>query len=440
LLTHDKVAVLSLGLGEWEGVSETMEERSRPYFDLNVPMEASWQDPVFTATTRITVICLRGGTVALGLGRSRGRSGDLDRLVRVEHIARIGPVSMSQVEQLLDPRVSRWAIATLMAGGLLGERGGVAVLDALVELQPAVEGLLRDLRQRQARDRRQFAPHSVLHVEQRDALALGLEMSGLDSRPIVDAFAPLPGEPYLSFQSAPTASEASILRHDIQNFEGWQRIDGQVHDVVHFVDPRDSARRVTAFYADKEGLERVTGTDLIYYTHHVPGFVLVQYKRLVREGRDGGAGAAVYRPDAQLREEIRRMRSFSDARMGGSVATWRLHSGPFYVKLVESDKQRPETRRLVSGMYFPLDLFEMLIESPGVLGPKGGRRISWDNAERYLSNTEFVNLVQQGWIGSQGDATEAILDVVNALVGEGHGVLVVRNDTDTSRAQPIRRG
>ena len=36
---------------------------------------------------------------------------------------------------------------------------------------------------------------------------------------------------------------------------------------------------MSIFYADKEQLERQTGTDLIYYRHHRAGFILVQYKR-----------------------------------------------------------------------------------------------------------------------------------------------------------------
>ena len=53
-------------------------------------------------------------------------------------------------------------------------------------------------------------------------------------------------------------------------------------------------------YADKEGPERVTGTDPIYFSAHTPGYVLVQYKRMEHIETQPDETVWLYRPDAQL--------------------------------------------------------------------------------------------------------------------------------------------
>ena len=92
-------------------------------------------------------------------------------------------------------------------------------------------------------------------------------------------------------------------------------------------------------------------------------------------------------------------------------------------------------------MYFPLPLFELILESPEARGPLGGTALGWHNAQRYLTNTDFVRLVQGGWIGSQGAQTAEITQAINASIGIGRGVVAVRDDTpNTDRVQRQRSG
>ena len=84
--------------------------------------------------------------------------------------------------------------------------------------------------------------------------------------------------PFLSGLGRRRVSEAATIRHDATAFDEWLPEQATHFDMATFRDPEDPARKVTVFYADKEALERQTGTDLVYYRHHRPGFILVQYK------------------------------------------------------------------------------------------------------------------------------------------------------------------
>jgi hypothetical protein len=215
-------------------------------------------------------------------------------------------------------------------------------------------------------------------------------------------------------------------------------VEGQIYDVVEFVDPDDSNRKMTIAYADKEPLERVTGTDLIYFRHENPGYVLVQYKRMKRRTGEGDPLEWLYRPDSQLTEEIRRMRQISLSGSSRGVDQWRLSQEPFYVKLCEDDMERPEGGKLTKGMYFPLGLFEEILDSPKILGPRGGKGIGWHNAQRWLSNTGFVELLRDGWIGSVGDVTVQVTALVqNALEGD-RGVILARDDSGVPNSRRRR--
>ncbi len=88
-------------------------------------------------------------------------------------------------------------------------------------------------------------------------------------------------------------------------------------------------------------------------------------------------------------------------------------------------------------MYFPLDLFELLLDSPSIRGPAKTLPITWDNAAgRYLTNTTFINLMQDGWIGSTGLTTDHLQAVVNEIWTSGQSALIIRDDTPMVTATP----
>jgi len=322
-------------------------------------------------------------------------------------------------------------------GNPLPERTRIEVEAALTTRSPDAAELLARLRSEASPDQSPGDRGKVVR-EQRDAVALGLEIVGLDSRELLDI---QPDEsdasvPFLRDWKRRRVSEAASIRHDATAFDDWLRRETGEFDVVTFEAPDDPARRVTIFYADKEDLERQTGTDLVYYRHDRPGFILVQYKRM-RAGQTPGAKSAYY-PDEQLRKELDRFRDLPNAEAATNSADWRLTEDAFFVKLVKDDLAKPAENRLVRGMYLPLSLVDLLLsDSDAGLLP---RSWSQESLKTYLSNEEFLQMAKQGLIGTRGPTTEHLQETVRRSFAADRGVVVALDQTDRSQARRLRHG
>jgi hypothetical protein len=426
LAPADQVSVVVFSEDDWEQISREMDMFGRASFLVDLRRPPVKQAP------RLTAIVRSDRLIALALSRSRGRSGSLHTQVLFLHVDQVAPaIPADEIVGRFSTHVRSTAGEVLKSGGVLTERASAELELALEQINPTAGAVLRRLRELRRRPRRSSSSLGELLNEQRDAIALGLEAAGLDSDTLLpdvdDDPAPVP---FLTGLALAPTSEASVIRHDQRQFGDWALTEGRVHDVVRFTDPRDSRRRVTVVYADKEDLEFVTGTDLIYYREDNPTYVLVQYKRMRRNPSAKPSRAWEYRPDAQLATELDRMRKLRSTAEPRTVDDWRLSAEPFYFKLIEDNKLRPEGNRLVRGMYFPFDLFELMLADPRSLGSGGGKCIGWHNAPRYFTNTDFLALLQNCFIGSAGVTTDDLSAVINQVLLGGRGAVVVRDETE----------
>jgi len=83
---------------------------------------------------------------------------------------------------------------------------------------------------------------------------------------------------------------------------------------------------------------------------------------------------------------------------------------------------------MIPGMYIPLPYWKVLLSSDSTLGKKGGRKISYSNVSRYINNTLFTELVQNGWVGSQVTDTDQITKQIQQSIAGGKS-LVLANYT-----------
>jgi hypothetical protein len=203
--------------------------------------------------------------------------------------------------------------------------------------------------------------------------------------------------------------------------------------------------------ANKLKLEEQTGADLIYFNETYRSFVLVQYKSMNK-----GAKGPEFRwqENDQLAEEIARMDTVLSALgklpQDQSPASFRLHTNPFFLKLCARTLFNPDDKGLFAGMYLPLDLWRSLANDPATEGPRGGRVISYDNVGRKLTNTEFIALVANSWVGTTVPQSSLLEKVIREVVGTGktitfaikhqeHSSAHAPADTDTydAEGQPI---
>ena len=410
----DLVVFLGLHSSDWEDIQLLMEELDRDRFQHN------FRSPTVTPTERVSLISVDKHIAAVGLALSLGRSGDLDQLVRVREVWRLEvPVPVNMIANAMPNSTANHFREKERTDGALPPQTTTDFFEVLPEFEELREAISQVTRKQR---RPQATPQGASLAEQRDALALGLRLaglapSGLLAEPDQDSVS------YMRLASRVPITEASSIRHDWSHLPGWETVASHF-DQKTFADPT-SGRRVSIYYADREGLEETTGTDLIYFRERPPGFVMVQYKRMSASELDVDDSERFYRPDSQLHKQMKTMNSIGWSEDSTSLDDWRLNSCPFYFKFVNEYAMAKPNEELVRGMYMSLPLLENSLTSPSTLGPHGGRRIGWAGA-RYLTNTEFLALTTNGWIGSSGSATAALTHLIAESIGDDRLVLVAR--------------
>jgi len=80
---------------------------------------------------------------------------------------------------------------------------------------------------------------------------------------------------YLDGLSESRLREDAMIENDLNHFPGFQEIKRYVQNAVQFADHKTS---LTILLVNRQPLETLTGTDLIYYNETFKSFVMVQYK------------------------------------------------------------------------------------------------------------------------------------------------------------------
>ena len=62
------------------------------------------------------------------------------------------------------------------------------------------------------------------------------------------------------------------------------------------------------------------------------------------------------------------------------------------------------------------------MHDPVTEGPRGGRVISYNNVERKLTNTEFVTLIANAWVGTTEPQSSFLEKAIRSVVERGKTV------------------
>jgi hypothetical protein len=135
--------------------------------------------------------------------------------------------------------------------------------------------------------------------------------------------------PFLTGLAAVRINEEQMIQHDAGVFGDWQLIRRNLAGTAVFYGPR--GKRITLMNVNRHSVELTLGVDLLYYSEEFRSYVLVQYKRMRREG-----ASFAYRPiDESYNREIGRMRDFCrdypPAPLGPNLREFRLSPMPFYL-------------------------------------------------------------------------------------------------------------
>ena len=71
-----------------------------------------------------------------------------------------------------------------------------------------------------------------------------------------------------------------------------------------------------------------------------------------------------------------------------------------------------------------LDYWKLLEKDPGIRGPKGGLRITYENAKRHFDNTSFTTVVSKAWVGTTPSQSQVLQDVIRVTLEMGKAVAI----------------
>jgi hypothetical protein len=262
---------------------------------------------------------------------------------------------------------------------------------------------------------------------EKDAISLSLRVSGFTNNDIPRWEQKDDSAPFISGFEDVVIREDPMVIHDSQVFGDWSKIKQFIVGAAEFTNGKD---KLTIMNVNRHKIEETLGVDLIIYHHKFRSYILIQYKRLTKDGN-----TLSYRPtDRSYRSELERMVEFqanSHKTEVKSANDYRLNNDFFYFKLCPAQITNPLSTEMIKGMYLPLTYWEVLMKSKDTEGERGGRVINYENTHRYINNTLFIELVQNGWVGSQIENTELITRRIIEAV-DGKRSVILANYTTTT--------
>ncbi|ROT33442.1 hypothetical protein EF879_00140 [Micromonospora sp. HM5-17] len=299
----------------------------------------------------------------------------------------------------------------------LPPQGGAAVVAALQRLSPAVGQWIAALREA---DEPLVGPHAARLREERDAVSLAIDISGVSAPD--DLLYTLgdglnPGEPFgatvnpLYLMDNPlfvADNEDDLLAEDLRRFDPHGQLQMQSSSIARFTDDNFT---LTITNVNRKPLEKALGVDLIYYDEIEQIFTLVQYKRMTQRvvGRNSDMERWAYTGQADLEEQLQRM----DIGLNEPVNSrdWRMVPSPFWFKFVRDQDFTPGDPFVLKGMYVPADYLQRAIADGSLrTGPRTGFEVTWGNT-RNLPREVFVALVRRGFAGTTRAGTGAVREV-----------------------------
>ena len=352
------------------------------------------------------------------------------------------PVHFQALLDATPARLRAHLKGALFGGGLVAPKTFGAVIDAMRALEPAISSRLSRFSTQRAELLRRIPKIARQNLaEQKETLITALEIAGLRTDGVL-SWSPTetPSRFFLEGMPQVTLREDAMLISDSSTIPGFDFIQQLPFAAKSFesapsVYPRT---KLTVIMANRLALEEQTGADLIYYNETFRSFVLVQYKAM--ESGDEGPEFR-WRPEDQLAEEVTRMDDLLEALKAepadNAPASFRLHANPFFLKLCPRLNFNPDDKGLTPGMYLPLEYWKSLASDPATEGPRGGRLITYENVGRKMTNSEFITIVANAWIGTTVPQSVVLEKVIRSVIETGKTVTlavksVVRDPAETA--------
>lgn len=309
-------------------------------------------------------------------------------------------------------------------GGLLTPRAFEKVIDLITRLAPETNPLLeRFLKSTQQRISELSSEVRSTLAYQKESVATALSIAGMDLRALSDWTLDTEAAPKSFLEGLPQVRlrEDPMIIHDMMHVPGYESLKNiKVASGAVF---EDGDNRLTVILANRLSLEEQIGCDLIYYNETFNAFIMVQYKAMEPDDKEG----AIFRfPEAKLTEEIERMDTFlaelAKAKPSNASNNFRLNSDPFFLKFCPRIQFDPDSTGLTKGICIPLSYWKRLEEDDNLKGPKGGRRLAYSNVGRYFDNTSFAAMIKGAWVGTTITQSQLLENWIKGVISSGRSL------------------
>lgn len=409
------------------------------YFWDDERAELASERGTFTDVFPVGVLAAKQLALICGFDDGVERLDALGILVRGHQVASLSRVARFDSLKFLDAPVElsiiqgaaelgeEGLVRSALSGGLIGPKALLAACRAIVNVRPSLVDDIADLLALLDADQTPAGDGDVAAFE-RDAVGVALDLAGMSAERAgrLASWRPQTQRaPFLEGLGGRVSTEDQMIANDLRVFGNWAEFDDGDPLAVRFT---SGAKTVTIANVNRTRVESSTGADLIYYSHDWESYVLVQYKRMVRETGMGW----VFRPSlaGRLDPELDRLRQLPAGTPPGVAATYRLSDEPAYLKLCRQMNADIGSRKLAAGIYLPVSFYDAMVADPEAVGPKGGRRLVLaDLRERWLSGETFIDLVRRGFIGSRGLSTAALTEQIRDALDSGRSVTLAAGGT-----------
>lgn len=265
-------------------------------------------------------------------------------------------------------------------------------------------------------------------AEERDAIKLAFDISDIRSNDHLNQWVPntamMEPSPFISGLTQTEIREDRMIEFDNNVFGDWTRIGAYCSGEVQFT---EGNKRLTIVNVNRSKMEETTGVDLIYYHHEYQSYVMVQYKRMIP---DKSNDFLFYLSNEQYNKELQRMNHIHEQILIhahiNDLKDYRLHPGFFYFKFCKSVNFDPESTKMLSGLYYPLDLWNVIVNSAINQNDEKLVKLSYNSPQRHFNTELFAKLVGSGFIGSHISSKEFLTDLITSSLSSNHSVTLAQ--------------
>ena len=352
----------------------------------------------------------------------------IDRISFTDVTALSSPIDISNLIEIVPNRFNKH-IEKQMSAGLNNISPGVysAIINVIHENYPEIaleiERFASELKSIQTFYKGKSADTIAF---EKDAISLALRVGGFTNNDLPSWQQESDSAPFLNgFQNVVIREDPMVI-HDSQVFGEWSKIKQYIVGAAEFIKGNN---KLTIMNANRHKIEENLGVDLIIYHHKFKSYILIQYKRMIKDG-----DTLSYRPnDRSYKSEISRMIEFQEKEEKVKqkyINDYRLNNEFYYFKLCPAQITNPLSTEMIKGMYLPLSFWQILLKAKETEGKRAGRIINYKNTYRYINNTLFVELVQNGWLGSQLDRTELITKQITKAIKNKRSVILANYEPE----------